>query len=251
MLKIAICDDDKKTCIDLENYLKTIANENNFIGDYFFDIKVFYSIEDLYKYFHLNNYAFDIIFLSIKFDDNNMAGVQMGNTIRKQFYNETVKIIYISNYADYLIDLFQTCPFDFCPKPISYKKINDIITSILRLMNKQNKPFIYTDKGIIKKIDLFKILYFVIRGRKIEIITYKQNSENILFNGKISKIGEQLFKSNFFFIHHSYLVNYHNVACFEYTKLKLINGAELEISQRYRKSVREMIILNNPKSIDY
>ena len=240
MLKIAICDDDKNICWDLENKLKKIAIENDCINDYIFNIKSFCSTDDLYKYFHENEDAFDVIFLDIKFDENSMAGIRMGNTIRKQFFNETIKIVYISSYKDYAMDLFETHPFDFLLKPISYEKVNEIINSILRIIHKQNEPFIYKVEGVEKKIDLFKILYFVNHRRKIEIITLKKSLEYNAFYGKISDVGKWLAKADFFFIHQSYLINYHNVANFEYTYLELINGDKLEISQRYRKSIREM-----------
>lgn len=238
MLRIAICDDDKNLCIDLENKLKKILIENNCD----FKIMKIYSIEELYKYFYNNTDAFDMIFLDIKFNENGMAGLEIGNTIRKRFCNEIVKIIYISNFTEYIIDLFRTQPFDFCKKPISYEKVNEIINSVLQIMNRQNKSFIYKFKGITKKIDLYKILYFVNHGRKIEIVTFKKKPENNSFYGKLSDVSERLAKSDFFFIHQSYLVNYHNVKFFEYTKLKLIDGTELYISQRYRKNIQKMVI---------
>lgn len=242
ILRIAICDDDKNICCDLENKINRIAAENDYNDIYTFDIKIFYSVDDLYKYFLGNEDALDVIFLDIKFYENNTAGVIMGNTIRKYFLDETVKIIYISNVKDYAMDLFDAHPFNFFLKPISYVQLNDSINSIMKIMNRQNKPFIYVNKGVKKKIDLFKILYFFNHGRKIEIITInsRENLENDVFYGKISDIGKQLSKSDFFFVHQSYLVNYHNVANFEYKKLTLVNGTELPISQRYRKYIREM-----------
>lgn len=235
MLRIAICDDDENICRDMEAKLKKTAVENNYINDCAFKIKSFYSVNDLYKYFHINEDAFDLIFLDIKFEENGMAGVEMGNTIRKRFLNETIKIVYISNFTDYAMDLFQIQPFNFFIKPVSYEKINETVSAVLRIMNKQNKPFIYINKGIEKNIDLFKVLYFVNHGRKIEIVTLKKQLENDAFYGKISELGKELAKSDFFFIHRSYLVNYHNVSEFQYKSILMLNGDKLNISQSYSK----------------
>ena len=163
----------------------------------------------------------------------------IGDAIKNKFYKET-KLVYFSSHTEYALDLFKTHPFDFITKPLDYKAIENVVISIIKLINKQNKPFSYKIGNNKYEIDLYKILYFYNRGRKVEIVTGKNKNENNIFYGKISEIGKELEKSDFFFIHRAFLVNYHNVLKFEYTKLTLADGKELNITQAYRKRIYEM-----------
>jgi len=235
ILRIAICDDHQDICLDLENKLKKIGEANQ----YDFEIKVFYFIDELDKSFYKNDIDFDVIFLDIEFPGAK-NGIVFGNKIRDCFFKENIKIVYISGFEQYGNDLFQVRPFNFIIKPLTYSKIEKTIQDIVKIITKQKEPFEYTIEGEKHKIDLYKILYFESNARKIKIITFNSLSLYDIFYGKISDITKQLSKSDFFLIHKSYLVNYHNVAEFQYNNITMANGDKLNISQTYRKSVREM-----------
>ena len=237
--KIAICDDDEAVCENLKMALCQIAES----VDCEFDVSIFSSGDGLYNFFIENDYDFDMVFLDIELAESK-NGVYIGNAIKNEFFKET-KLVYISSHTEYAMELFKTHPFHFIVKPPKntsfYKEIEDTVVGIIKLINKQNKPFAYQIGNDNYTMDLYKILYFRSLGRKVEMITLKRNAENI-FYGKISEIGKQLEKSDFFFVHRSYLVNYHGVSKFEYDKLTLLNGEVIYIAQSYQKKVREMRI---------
>lgn len=235
MFRIAICDDDENICSLLFNMLKKIKvlNETGF------ETEIFYCGEDLYKFMHTSEKDFDIIFLDIQFTEK-MTGIDIGNIIRNRFLKENMKIVYISSYEQYAKDLFKIRPFDFVIKPFSQNIIESIILSIIKILNQQNAPFRYKIFNTVYEIDLYRILYFRSHGRILEMMTYNNDLLNNEFYGKISEIGKALADSDFFFIHKSYLVNYHNVEQFQPNKIKLVNGKELDISRKFKKQVREM-----------
>jgi len=234
-LKIAICDDIQEICRDLESMLRQIENKYN----YTFEIKIFSSIKELEKSFYENDTDFDVIFLDIEFP-NEMNGIYLGNKIRNNFFKETIKIVYISGFEQYGKDLFQVRPFNFLIKPLTFSKVEKTINDIIKIITKQKNPFEYYVEGKKYTIDLYKILYFISDARKVTIKTLNTSLIQDTFYEKISNIHEQLSKSDFFLIHKSYLINYHNVAEFQYDKLKLVNDETLNISQTFRKNVREM-----------
>ena len=208
LLKIAICDDNKEMCNDLENMLRQIEKARG----YKFEIKIFISGEALHKYFFEVDIDFDIIFLDIEFPEN-INGIDIGNIIRNRFFKETVKIVYISSYEKYALDLFKIRPFDFMIKPPSYIKIDEIITSIVKVITKQNKPFEYKVGAEHCRIDLYKVLYFTSQWRKVEIITIDKKPFDSFYQ-TLSAVGKDLAESDFFFIQKGYLVNYHKCRWF-------------------------------------
>lgn len=82
MINIAICDDDKAICTQIENILLEYA-QNVCLK---IETSIFYTGETLLDYFNKGNY-FDLIFLDIEMEKIN--GVEVGRKIRKVFKLKT------------------------------------------------------------------------------------------------------------------------------------------------------------------
>jgi DNA-binding LytR/AlgR family response regulator len=82
------------------------------------------------------------------------------------------------------------------------------------------------------------ILYFESKGRIIHIVLHDRADK---FYGKMNELENQLENSKFFFlrIHQSYLVNYRFIEKIDLTKVRLINGIELQISEDRNKIILE------------
>ena len=235
MLKIAVCDDDSSVCTILYNCLREIEDDHTLA----FDIEVFESGEALHKYIFENSLIFDIIFLDIELGE--MSGLDIGEMLRNNFRSLLTQIIFISNHEKYAMDLFKLHPFDFLVKPVKYRDIEKIVLDIINIIFKQNGTFKYRVAYKEREIELYKVLYFKTEaGRKIRIYTFKNNLTDDVFYGRMSQISEPLLKQDFFLASNYYLVNYYAVTEFRYNKVKLVNNQELNISQTFRKAVRDM-----------
>jgi DNA-binding LytR/AlgR family response regulator len=230
MIKIAICDDEKSVCAELEKLLLKI-------GQTIFEqieIDVFFSGEELYNYMSNKNH-FDIIFLDIELGILN--GVDVGTKIRNELSDDNIQIIYISSKESYAMQLFKIRPLDFIIKPVTYKKILVVLRIALTLIKKNGIFFDYSVSYETHKLPIKDIMYFESNKRKINIIT---STEIKSFYGNLNSTYEKVKQFNFMYIHKSYLVNYDYVTTFEYDKLTLINNKVLPISQANRKQIREM-----------
>ena len=234
MFRIAICDDDPVVCGLLAKYLKQI--EKDIMTT--FEIEIFYSGQDLNKYIFESSVVFDIIFLDIELPE--IDGIEIGSRIRNNFRSEIIQIVYISSHRQYAMDLFQVHPAAFIVKPLDYEEVEKTIKYIINIIFKQTEIFDYSIGHQKYKIELYKVLYFTSSRRKIIIKTFKNNLINNEFYGKISDISERLLKLDFFLANSYYLVNYYAVTEFQYKKIKLINGEEINISQTFRNGVRDM-----------
>ena len=180
MLSIAICDDDKAICSEVEGYLEESLKKNN-CG---YNIEVYTSGERL-----LNNIrggeSYDIIFLDIEFGSG-INGIDVGTQLRDVFLNEATKIIYVSAKESYAIQLFDTRPFDFIVKPVSFENIDFLINKFLKLYPDSNDVFEYQIQKENFEVKIHNILYFESDDRKIRMIT--SDGECIVFYGSISEI---------------------------------------------------------------
>ena len=88
-MKIAICDDDKKICTQIESTLLEYAEK--FMQN--IEVLVFFSGEDLIEYMNKGN-IFQLIYLDIEM--KKMNGVDVGKYIRKILKDYATEIVYIS-----------------------------------------------------------------------------------------------------------------------------------------------------------
>ncbi|MEM1486235.1 LytTR family DNA-binding domain-containing protein [Oscillospiraceae bacterium PP1C4] len=227
MFQIAICDDDRKFCSQLETMILDYYSSCNNI-----EIEIFETGENLYRNLQ-NNRFYDLIFLDIELLGIN--GVEMGLKIRNELQNETTQIVYISWKEDYYKQLFEVRPNNFLLKPIVQEHVIREIEKAKRLSGKFNKAFVYKKSYDTHKVFIKDILYFESRDKKIRIVTV--NGEDVFYD-RLERVIDSLHGLTFYKIHKSFYVNLSHVLVFKYDELQMTNGEILGISQSKRKEVR-------------
>ena len=227
-MRIAICDDDKSICSQLENMIETYLLTNSIRGH----IDVFYSAQSLQSFMKQEK-SYDILFLDIEMEG--MNGVELGYFLRDEMDNNQTEIIYISWESSYAMDLFKIRPADFIIKPLEKKRIESVLTQTLKHLSRKEAYFTYTYKGDLGRIKLNEILYFSSVGRKVYIQTLGGSVE---FYGKLDEIIERLDQKYFWRIHKSCVINYYQSKKFEYAQVLMNDGTLLSISQKHRVDIR-------------
>lgn len=232
MLRIAICDDDKVICQQLEDMLAEIEEEINEQ----FEVEVFYSGEELYRFLIKDN-RYNLIFLDIEMRDLN--GVEVGKKIRDEMNDETTQIVYISGREDYAMALFEVRPLNFLIKPVSKIKVEAAINKAIKILGESKHFYEYKNGNVNFSVPVGDILYFESDGRKVNIILMDDMK---VFYGKLSEVEEKLKSQDFIMIHKSYLINFNHVIEYTYDYVKMSNKETLTISQNNRKAVREQLL---------
>lgn len=232
MLRIAICDDDKIICRQLEDMLYEISEHIHHV----IETDVYYSGEELYNFLLKDNH-YDIIFLDIEFSKTN--GVDVGKKIRNELNDEHTQIVYISSKESYAMELFDVRPLNFIIKPFSREKIESIVLIAIKLLDKERRFFEYKNNNVSFSVPIDDILYYESSGRKVNIVLSEETKS---FYGKLSTVEEQINNHDFIMIHKSYLVNFNFCIEYTYEYVKMSNGEVLTISQNNRKAVREKLM---------
>lgn len=236
MYKIAICDDNKIICSEIENVLLNLQKEN----DIELDINVFFKGEDL-EIILLSDAEYDLLILDIELDAIN--GIEVGKTVREKMKNDIMQIIYISANENYAMELFNIRPLNFLVKPIDDKKLIEVVLKAMDLSGVKMNCFEFNIGKAKYQYSLDDILYFESDGRKIKIVLKNEIKE---FYGKLISISNELDGKGFYIIHKSYLVNYDKVKEQRNENVELINGEELPISRNNRSKMKE-ILMNHMK----
>lgn len=231
MIRIAVCDDEIYVTAQIENKIMQLKKRYNL------DIKVdvFYDGKSLCDYINKCD-GYDIIFLDIEM--KNMDGVSAAKIIREKL--KYVLFIFISNYDNYLRELFEVESFRFLDKPIDINKFEKYFFEAYKKIS-ENSYFEFKFNKEIIKLYFNDIIYFESKNRLIFIFT---NLKVYKFYGKLNDIEEQVRKSNksFLRIHQSYLVNYDYIKIIRYHSVVMKNEIELQISEDRKKLIRNSLM---------
>ena len=106
VINIAICDDDKLICSQIENALLSYTNS------ICLEVKlsVFYGGKSLLDYIE-QGFPLDVLYLDIEMDQ--IDGIEVGRRLRKVLRNHEIEIIYISGHDHYDRQLFDVQPLHF------------------------------------------------------------------------------------------------------------------------------------------
>lgn len=235
MVKIAICDDEKKDSSRIENIVNTYLKTKEVP----YTMYTYQSGEELMQ----SGTKFDLVFLDISMQGIN--GIQVGKRIRD--YNRRVKIIYITSYQKYfMLALNQIHAFAYLEKPVAKDKVeyqlNEIIKDIQESNQKKEtiklKVVEITEEGFIEnRIKIFNvkdIIYFEYINRRIKI---KLENEEYYFVDCMKNVIERMRQYSFSCCHQSYLVNLE--------RIKRINGYELFLDNQ------EIVPISQKKSAEF
>lgn len=231
LLKIAICDDDPVENQLIYTYLKQFELEH----DIDFKINTYTSGYDLlaeYKTFG----SFNIVFLDVEMPEIN--GLEVASKIR-QFRDSQVKIIFISNYPQYMQDSFEVRAYNYLAKPLKYESFKKII---LKIVNEYETSLI--TKLIIHNDDSTE---FINIKELMCVQATKDNNQHLEFvfenktlqgKGPFKAWEEELSKYNFVCCHRGVLVNLNYIHYFNSSSITLTNNIQIPISRRKEKELR-------------
>jgi len=133
--KIAICDDNNTDSRYIAELVSHWTKGQNFLvlTDTFPSAEAF-----LFHYTEHKDY--DILLLDIEMGQ--MDGVTMAKTIRKE--NETVQIIFITGYSDYISEGYEVSALHYLMKPVKQDKLFEVLNRAIEKISK-NERILYLD----------------------------------------------------------------------------------------------------------
>lgn len=233
MLKIAICDDDRRDRQPLFELIREHANcyKKNY------DIQMFESGE---RYLE-SGYIADILFLDIVM--NRKDGIQIGEEIKEK--RKDAIIIYTSNLSEKIMTAFNMVhSFGFLVKPVIKEELFSVLSDAVEQIEyrknrgKEVVTFPSEDNTVIE-LSVDNIMYFEYRNRKVVI---KTKEKEYFCKMKMKEIEEKMQKYNFVMSHRSFVVNLYGVERFAEQALVMKNGDMVCLSQKRASTVRKQLM---------
>ena len=237
-MNIAICDDERKICGFLEEKIRTVFQNAL--------IESFYDADTLW---HAANEepkrAPDILLLDIQM--NRMNGMELARKLRSIGW-KTI-LIFITAYADYVFDAFDVGAFHYLVKPVSDKKLAEVLHKAARELTQEKADTRYTGSdletadtrrivvksgSIHTSVKVSDIIFAEVFNRKIVLHTTTQSIE---YYGKLKSLADEL-GDGFFRTHRSYLVNFAYVIKYDSSVIFLQEGQVPLAKQSYAGFVK-------------
>ncbi len=177
----------------------------------------------------------DIFMTDINLGKNKPSGIEV---VRRYFANSRkTQIVYISGYVEYCTPVYQTDHTYFLLKPVKQSDLNAALDkAIANLRGSVSSPVALQHGATVTMVDPADIEYIESDRRKVRVFTASGRMYETY-----ATLGDMLgmLPDSFVQCHKSYLVNMAAIGELQPDKAIVHSGAEIPVSQRQRRSVRE------------
>ncbi len=221
-MKIAICDDDQKSCQLVEEMVTRYCQEEK-LQDV--RIKSFTTPLEL-----LEKYPRDLDLLLLDIEMPGMDGIQTAREIRT--FDRKVILIYMSNYAKYAIDGYSVQAYNYLLKPVTYEILSRELRTVFRLIGQRrgSSVTLHCEDGYFT-LSPEDIVMAETKGKNVLLHTHE--GSHLVY--KSMKSMEELFGATMFRIHTAYLVSLSSVKGISKDSVILQSGKELPLSRHRKK----------------
>lgn len=126
----------------------------------------------------LKGKKYDLIYLDIEM--RQMNGIATAKYIRS--IDTTVLLIYVSNYDNYLKELFEVEPFRFMSKPINDKRFYMFLDLVIDRIRSANGIYCFRFNKDILTVILRDVIYFESCGSRVHITVLPVISTVVVYN---------------------------------------------------------------------
>lgn len=228
MYRAAIVDDRAEDLGFVENVLRKWADERKIS----LKIQLFPSAESfLFEFAEEKN--FDILLLDIEMPG--MDGVTMAKKIRK--INETVQIIFISGYSDYISEGYEVSALHYLLKPVREEKLFEVLDRALNKIEKNEGFLELKASGELLRIPYHEIKYIDVYQNYVTVHAKEEYSLKRSLSDLLKELDERFYKAG-----RSLAVNLDYVRRVSKTEIRLSDGSVLPLPRGAYEGINRAII---------
>lgn len=227
--RVAIVDDSTTDAEFVQGILNNWADQRQAN----IQAEVFPSAESfLFRY--AEDKDWDILLLDIEMGA--MDGVSLAKKIRQD--NESVQIVFITGFADYISEGYEVSALHYLMKPVKQDKLFAVLDRAVAAMQKSERVILLPVGGEMLRLPVGRVQYVEAFSHTVAIVT---GTDTIQVKMPISEV-EKLLGEGFIRCHRSYLVGLKHIARLSKTEVILDNGKTLPMSRSAAPLVHKAFI---------
>ncbi len=226
--RAAICDDSTADAEYLRSLLAKWARERQTAVQ----AELFPSAEAfLFRY--AEDKTFDILLLDIEM--GGMDGVTMAREIRRD--NQTVEIIFITGYSDYIAEGYEVAALHYLMKPVIEEKLFSVLDRAAEKLSKNEKVLIFDAGGETVRIPIYQIRYAEVFGNYVTI----HSSADVRVKMTLGELEKRL-DERFYRVGRSAIINLTNISRVTKTEIRLTDGTSVNLPRGAYEGINRAII---------
>lgn len=226
--KIAICDDsdaDRRYIMDMVRSWASAAGHE-------VQIDGFPSAESfLFRYAGESDY--DILLLDIEMGA--MDGVTMAKELRKS--NDTVQIIFITGYSDYISEGYEVSALHYLMKPVNEEKLCLVLDRAAEKLAKNERVLNFEVSGEMVRVPIYQIRYADVLGNYVTV----HAQTDVTVKMTLGELEKQL-DERFYRVGRSALVNLTQISRVTRAEIRLNDGTAIPLPRGAYEGVNRAII---------
>jgi len=226
--RIAICDDNDTDSHYIADLVSLWAKQENILVQ----LDTFPSAEAFL--FHYSEHKdYDILLLDVEMGQ--MDGVTMAKAIRKE--NETVQIIFITGYSDYISEGYEVSALHYLMKPVHQDKLFEVLNRAIEKIAK-NERILYLDidREMIC-VPFHEIRYLEVRQNYVTIHGKRDYTVKKTLSEFESALDERFFRAG-----RSFLINLSYIQKVTRKEVCLTDNSVIPLSRGLYESLNRAII---------
>lgn len=228
--KIAICDDNEVDCVYISNIVNSWADQlKNEI-----DLQVFPSAES-FLFHYADEKDYDILLLDIEM--GKMDGISLAKRLRHE--NETVQIIFITGYSDYISEGYEVAALHYLMKPVKKQKLFQTLDRAIQKIKKNEQTLFLELPGETIRLPIYEIRFLEVRQNYVTI-----HAKNDYTLKKTLSELEQKLDERFYRMRRSYIVNLSYISKVTKTDVFLSDGTTLPLPRGQYEPLNRAFIAN-------
>ena len=226
--KIAICDDSAAD----RAYVTDMVNRWSAAEGHAVQINAFDSAESfLFHYADENDY--DILLLDIEMAA--MDGVTMAKQLRKD--NETVQIIFITGYTDYIAEGYEVAALHYLVKPVKEEKLFSVLDRAAEKLRKNEKVLHFEISGEMVRVPVYQIRYAEVMANYVTIHAAEDVTVKMTLGDLEKELDERFYRAG-----RSIIVNLTQISRVTNSEIKLSDGTVIPLPRGAYEGVNRAII---------
>jgi len=219
MINISLCDDELAEITYLSSLVRNWAAARGV------DARLSgYQSAESFLFAYEEDKSVDILLLDIQM--GGMDGVELARRMRKD--NETVQIIFITGFSDFIAEGYDVSALHYLMKPVKEEKLHEVLDKAADRLKKAEQTLLVQTPDATAKVLLADILYIEAFAHYVAIQT---NTASIETRANIGEI-EQSVGEGFIRCHRSYIVGLQHIRRITKTDVILDDGKNIPLSRR-------------------
>ena len=195
-------------------------------------INAFDSAESfLFQYADENDY--DILLLDIEMAA--MDGVTMAKQLRRD--NETVQIIFITGYTDYIAEGYEVAALHYLVKPVKEEKLFSVLDRAAEKLRKNEKVLHFEISGEMIRVPVYQIRFAEVMANYVTIHAAEDVTVKMTLGDLEKELDERFYRAG-----RSIIVNLTQISRVTKTEIKLSDGTVIPLPRGAYEGVNRAII---------